>query len=174
MSVPKYAPAYVKIAPTQDNSNTLFGNTQISATITNQAVGVFGIDTTEKANNTAEGRKSAHAGWNLRKAGTGGIVSITAVGGTGYAASGFLTITGGGVGNTAANVAFANTPNGVYTCTINNPGSYSSTPTVTGPSGTGAVFTVTMGGRANRVSYETLVAMGSMTGDASDDAILPE
>lgn len=28
------------------------------------------------------------------------------------------------------------------------------------------------GGRAGRVQYETLVAMGSMTGDASDDAIL--
>ena len=29
-----------------------------------------------------------------------------------------------------------------------------------------AVFTVTMGGRANRVQLETLVAMGSMTGDS--------
>jgi hypothetical protein len=28
-----------------------------------------------------------------------------------------------------------------------------------------AVFTITMGGRANRVHTETLVAMGSMTGD---------
>jgi len=27
------------------------------------------------------------------------------------------------------------------------------------------VFTVTMGGRANRVETETIVAMGSMTGD---------
>lgn len=30
------------------------------------------------------------------------------------------------------------------------------------------------GGRAGRVQYETLVAMGSMTGDASDDALLPD
>ena len=30
------------------------------------------------------------------------------------------------------------------------------------------------GGRAGRVQYETLVAMGSMTGDASDDSILPD
>lgn len=30
------------------------------------------------------------------------------------------------------------------------------------------------GGRAGRVQYETLVAMGSMTGDASDDTILPD
>jgi hypothetical protein len=31
-----------------------------------------------------------------------------------------------------------------------------------------------MGGRANRVNQETLVAMGSMTGDAADDAIYSE
>lgn len=30
------------------------------------------------------------------------------------------------------------------------------------------------GGRAGRVQYETLVAMGSMTGDATDDSILPD
>jgi hypothetical protein len=31
-----------------------------------------------------------------------------------------------------------------------------------------------MGGRANRVQSETLVAMGSMTGDGSDDAIFAD
>lgn len=30
------------------------------------------------------------------------------------------------------------------------------------------------GGREGRVQYETLVAMGSLTGDASDDAVLPD
>lgn len=30
------------------------------------------------------------------------------------------------------------------------------------------------GGRAGRVRYETLVAMGSLTGDASDDAVIPD
>lgn len=34
--------------------------------------------------------------------------------------------------------------------------------------------TVGQGGRAGRVTYETLVAMGSMTGDAPDDPTLPE
>jgi len=34
--------------------------------------------------------------------------------------------------------------------------------------------TVGSGGRAGRVQYETLVAMGSMTGDGSDDTILPD
>jgi hypothetical protein len=31
-----------------------------------------------------------------------------------------------------------------------------------------------MGGRANRVNQETLVAMGSMEGDSTDDAVYPE
>jgi hypothetical protein len=31
-----------------------------------------------------------------------------------------------------------------------------------------------MGGRNGRTTFETLVAMGSMTGDASDDAIAPD
>lgn len=30
------------------------------------------------------------------------------------------------------------------------------------------------GGRAGRVRYETLVAMGSLTGDATDDAVIPD
>jgi hypothetical protein len=34
--------------------------------------------------------------------------------------------------------------------------------------------TVGSGGRAGRVQYETLVAMGSLTGDGSDDTVLPD
>ena len=34
--------------------------------------------------------------------------------------------------------------------------------------------TVGTGGRAGRIQYETLVAMGSISGDASDDAVLPD
>ena len=37
-----------------------------------------------------------------------------------------------------------------------------------------ASFVVTMGGRSNRIQYETLVAMGSMTGDGSDDTLFPD
>ena len=36
------------------------------------------------------------------------------------------------------------------------------------------IRTVGTGGRAGRVQYETLVAMGSMTGDGSDDKVLPD
>jgi hypothetical protein len=41
---------------------------------------------------------------------------------------------------------------------------YANTP-ILRPNTGNAVFTVTMGGRANRVLTETLVAMGSITGD---------
>jgi hypothetical protein len=34
--------------------------------------------------------------------------------------------------------------------------------------------TVGSGGRAGRVNYETLVAMGSLSGDGSDDSVLPD
>ena len=38
---------------------------------------------------------------------------------------------------------------------------------LTGKAVTNAVFTITVGGRAGRVQTETLVAMGSMTGDSA-------
>ena len=46
-----------------------------------------------------------------------------------------------------------------------------------GPSATHAGWvlrTVGTGGRAGRIQYETLVAMGSMSSDASDDTVLPD
>ena len=49
---------------------------------------------------------------------------------------------------------------------IVNPGFYANTPVLT-PSSGNAVFTITMGGRANRTQYETLVAAGSITGNGA-------
>jgi hypothetical protein len=40
--------------------------------------------------------------------------------------------------------------------------------------GSGATLTVTLGGRAGRRNFETLVALGSMTGDGSDDTLFPD
>lgn len=40
--------------------------------------------------------------------------------------------------------------------------------------GSDGVVTVTVGGRAGRIHYETLAAIGSISGDGSDDTILPE
>lgn len=86
---------------------------------------------------------------------------------------------------------------GVNQVTVTNSGSgYTSAPNVSfgGTGGSGASGTSTLqsseeskithagwvvrkegsGGRAGRVQYETLVAMGSITGDAEDDSKLPE
>ncbi len=58
------------------NTQQLFGNTTVATISTSlgvagQAIGVFGIDASEKAN-TGANTAGCHAGWVLRKAGTGG------------------------------------------------------------------------------------------------------
>ena len=157
------------------NGSTLYENANLQVA---SATGVYGVDTTEAGVTSGDGKKVAHAGWNLARRGTGGVLSITANTGA-YSNLGnvFLTFTGGGVGNTTANarVSVNATTNAITSVTVNNPGSYMTTPSVTSISGANgaATFTVTMSGRANRVSYETLVAMGSMTGD-SDDTYFPD
>lgn len=72
-SVPKFAPSLVNLTNTQNNSNLMYANTTTSAFITGANVGVFGVDTNEMANTAASSVAShpAHAGWILRKAGTG-------------------------------------------------------------------------------------------------------
>lgn len=154
----------------------LYANTQPSAFTTNQQVGVFGVDTTEQelsATGTLSGHPQ-HAGWVLRKAGMGPVVSISANTGA-FAANGFITFGGGGgTGVTDANASITCAANGlIQTITLVSGGLYANTPTAVPPSGN-AVFTLTMGGRANRVMTETIVAMGSLTSDGSDDTIYPD
>lgn len=73
-SVPKFAPSLVNLTNTQNNSNLMYANTTTSAFITGANVGIFGVDTSEMANTSADSVASrpAHAGWILRTAGTGG------------------------------------------------------------------------------------------------------
>lgn len=155
------------------NGSTLFGNNQIDAIVTDAALGVFGVDSTEQGVAANKPQVGAHAGWILRKAGTGPVVSITANTGA-VGANSFIIFSGGGTGNTAANARVSvNSAGFIIGVTVNSGGEYLTTPTAT-PNTGNAVFTVTMGGRANRVQSETLVAMGSMTGDGSDDALLAD
>jgi hypothetical protein len=152
--------------------SSVFGNTFISATRTDVQFGVFGIDATEQTI-FAVGAPT-HAGWVARTGGLGPVLSVTAnAGAVGVNAT--MTITGGGENNTPATVIVSTNAAG-YITSVGVPvqGLYASTPTVNTMSNSNAVFTITMGGRANRVQYETLVAMGSMVGDASDDAIAPD
>jgi hypothetical protein len=162
----------------QANGNVAYGNVAVSAFVANATVGVFGVDTTEQA--VAANPKSGHSGWNLVSSGTGGVVSITAntgaVSGNGNV---YITFTGGdfgsGTGNVTANAQiFTNSVSKVITnIVVNTAGSYGITPTLAATN-CNAVFATTMGGRANRVQVETLVAMGSMTSDGSDDGVFAD
>jgi len=154
------------------NGQGLFGNTQISAHVTGAGLGTFGVDAVE-AGIAGEGKKVQHAGWNLRKVGTGPVLSIR-IGSPGvdYKANGFITLTGGG--GTGANASYTvnTTTNTISSITLVSGGSgYITTPTATAANANSvnsATFVVTMGGRANRSQIETLVAMGSMSGDAEN------
>lgn len=179
-----YAAAQVNRTANATNRTTLFNNVTTGAFQNNgvnmkQAVGQFGVSAAEAANTSGEGKRVAHAGWNLRTRGTGPLVSITvAAAGTGYAnADTFSVAAGTGGTNATGNLVTNATGNVVsYSITAGGANFNSATPTVTitTAGGTSASLTATAGGRAGRVQYETLVAMGSITGDATDDALLPE
>jgi hypothetical protein len=173
-----------------NTQGTLYANTKASFHVPGAAVGVFGVDPTEKGILGSDGKSSTHAGWVLRKAGMGPIVSITANTGA-VGANGTVIFTGGnkGLSNVAArqtggvtnplvearaNVA-VNTAGYITSIVIDNPGFYANTPAIAYSAAVGnGSFTIVMGGRANRVHTETLVAMGSMVGDGSDDIIYPD
>ncbi len=155
--------------------SSVFGNTYISATRTNVEFGVFGIDAVEERLIT-DGTPT-HAGWVARTKGMGPIISVSAnagaVGPAATACTYTLAITGGGVNNTAGQfTATTNAAGYVTSVAITTAGLYSGTPVANTFGNT--VFTITMGGRNGRTTFETLVAMGSMEGDASDDAIAPD
>ena len=70
------APKFGQITPAfgaSANGLQLYANTQTSAFVTGANVGIFGVDTNEMANTSANSVASrpAHAGWILRTAGTG-------------------------------------------------------------------------------------------------------
>ncbi len=181
-SAPKYAPGLVNLSNTQNNVNLMYGNTSTGVFITNSAQGVFGVDNNEMANTSASNKASrpAHAGWALRKTGMGAIATISA-GATNKSNVGnaYITFTGGGTGNTSANAQlFVNSASNVVTSIVlASGGLYETTPTATVSGNANVSIVLTMGGRANRVHTETLIAMGSMTGDgavANDDVIFQD
>ena len=174
----------------------IFGNTTIGFWRESVATGVFGVDSTEASSllTTGDGRTVTHAGWVERIAFTGPVLSI-AVNAAAISVNSYITFNGGSsgaatnmTGNVAANArVYVNTTGHIVNVEISSGGSYANTPRVesqfyaapftaagntaiiTAGSST-AAFTLTMGGRANRVVQETLVAMGSMTGDATSFA----
>lgn len=154
------------------NSQVYYANTKIGAFIGGAAIGVFGVDASEQAAYTAATGHAAHQGWNIRKVGTGPVLSITANSGS-VAVNSYITFSGGngiaGSGSSAANAWInVNTDGSVKNVQVFTAGSYANTPVATANSGNTSL-TVTMGGRANRVQMETIVALGGgMTGDGDN------
>lgn len=64
------APKHTIVAGVDANGEDLYGNTTQDVFVTGEAVGVFGVDTTEQG--VASNPKGGHAGWVLRTAGSGG------------------------------------------------------------------------------------------------------
>jgi hypothetical protein len=161
------------------NAEVYYANTKLGSFSDNQAIGIFGVTAAEQANSrTVESTGvPAHAGWVTRRVGMGPITSITANAGCVAVNSTITIVANSGFGNTGSNgrstiipvvaTIAVNTAGYISTITIVNPGMYANTP-ILRPNTGNAVFTVTMGGRANRVQTETLVAMGSMTGDTEN------
>ena len=165
--VPLYAGTALNLAPTRANANVIYANANVAQAFS-EAVGVYGVDTQEASNTqvTPAATRMAHAGWVQRTAGMGPVLSISANAGA-FGTNSFVTFSGGGTGATVANATVAvNTNGSIRDITINTAGLYLTTPTAVPVSGN-AAFTVTMGGRANRTQYETLVAAGSMTGNGA-------
>lgn len=166
------------------NTQVYYGNTKTSAFVTGAQIGVFGVDQTETqvARTNKSTAKPAHAGWVIRKAGMGPVVSISANAGS-VATNTYITFSGGeyyaGSGNTTANASVSvNAAGYITSISVNSGGLYTKTPSGVVSSGaSNAVFTITMGGRANRVQNETIVAFGgNFTGDGTtpDDAVFPD
>lgn len=177
------------------NGQVYYANTAIGDFIDKAALGIFGLSTVETSSavaNVATGDGTGiptHAGWITRKVGVGPITSITANAGAKGVNSFVKIFTGGGgkggSGQIAANVEITVNTTGFIDGIIigNSFGLYANTPAIanvytdthfkqntavlTGKAATNAVFSITVGGRAGRIQTETLVAMGSMSGDSA-------
>lgn len=178
-----FTPQQVNKAPNTANRDALFGNTTVGAFTAGRALGTFGVSAAEAANTTGEYKKLAHAGWHVRTNGTGSLASISITGGgTGYSNLDLIRVTATGGTNAAATIV-TNGAGVITAIAITNRGAgfAITAPTVaitntTGgtANGTGATLVGAAGGRAGRIHYECLVAMGTITGDAADDTLLPE
>ena len=151
------------------NQTALFGNTTMGAFEANEINGQFGVDTTEAANTSSDFNKVAHAGWNLKTTGTGSLLALTVVaGGTGYANTDTITVAATGTGSVNATATLTtNATGGITSVALTNNGvgfaTAAPTVTITTVAGANASVVAAAGGRAGRTSYETLVAMGSIS-----------
>jgi hypothetical protein len=164
-NAPIWGPALVNKKANTANRNTMYGNTS--------STGMFAADATE----VKVKKGIAQTGWQLRKVGKGSLKSlVVTTPGTGYSNSGVVTVVSETGANASANIV-TNGAGAIQSVAVSNFGNgfTSKSPTVSiSGGGTGAVLTASAGGRAGRVQFETLVALSSVTGDGTDDTILPD
>jgi hypothetical protein len=128
---------------------------------------VWGVPHSKAANTTAHG---AHTGWVHVIKGTGPVTSITLTApGTAYANTDTWKVSGATVNATGTIVTNGS---GVITSAPVGVGGSGFTGTngtlaITTSTGSGATLTPVYGGRANRVNYETLVAMDTISANAA-------
>ena len=163
-----WAAQLVNTTANSANKTALFANTTMGAFVAGKTVSVVGASST-----TANNAQGLTAGWNLKTTGTGSISEFTVtVGGTGYANGDVVKVaaTGTGAVNASATVS-TNATGGITSLLVVNSGAgfITTAPTVAfanssggATSGSGATVVATAGGKAGRVSYETLVAMGTI------------
>jgi len=169
------------------NTSNSTSNSTINGTVANTNAyygNMYGVSATESAANPNE---AVHAGWVSQKIGTGPVISIGITsGGSGINAAGYLLITdssylkqGAGFNasftiansqNTLQSFSTNSALNVINSITIVNGGSGFSNASAlnvrtNGSNTTWPNLSITLGGRAGRINYETIVAMGSITGD---------
>lgn len=192
-----FATTQVNLSVNTANQTKLFNNTTPDAwrngnVAINAAIGQFGVSAnvlsaTNEGTAGSEGKRVSHAGWNLRTQGTGPVTSIAiTAGGSGYSNTDKIIITPASANIAAVNATatlVTNATGGVTSVTLTGGGTGFTNNVITqfkvanssggNSAGTSATFTFTVGGRAGRVFYECLVAMGSMKGPSGNSTILP-
>ena len=140
------APALYNQAPTRTNANLLYGNTTLSGVVTNEVVGMFGVDTTEMG------------------IGTGPVVDgIITFAGSGYRANTTVAFTSNNTGSSAVANAQSNASGKIAAINISTNGSgYTSSPIITLAAPTAQTFpgntTVVQIGNTTNTGWITLGA----------------
>jgi hypothetical protein len=141
--------------------SAMFNNVTANAFVPGQAIGIFGVSATEMSNNVINRspERPAHAGWNLRRAGTGPVVSFTVTAaGSGFANGETINVSNGS--SNATGTITSNATANMISVSVTSPGA--------GWTNTGmAVIAFNREKHVNTVSYT-----GTATGYANTDYIL--
>jgi len=167
------------------NTSNVSSNSTINGTKANTSKYygiVAGVSATEEEVSNTSVQHPAHAGWVSLKIGTGPISSVAISDGGTVNANGFIIVTDTATDTTSnitgsgANISYTinAVTNTITSVNLVNGGSGFSnvsriTYTVTGANLAQPTLVFTLGGRGGRIQTETLVAMGSITGDDPRD-----